>query len=187
MRTKRVLTAIRVQRVRDLQTGLLLQVRAARVAAGVGHRTINHEIMNFRAMLNWAEKNGLIGQNPIRAIDPLPTDRGHIRRQRRAMSEDEIQRFLAAAAEDDRRVEAQVAAARTIANGTKGPTWNARERRTRVPQLPLWRGFIESGARYGEFTRTQWGILTLSGACSRAAARPRRTARRACSRCGATT
>ncbi len=96
VRTKRVLTAIRVQRVRDVQTTQILQMRAARVAAGAGHRTVNHEIANFRAMLIWAEKNGLIGQNPLRKIDPLPTDRGHIRRQRRAMSEDEIQRFLVA-------------------------------------------------------------------------------------------
>ena len=79
------------------------------------------------------------------------------RHPRRALSEKEIERFLAAASEDDRVEAERMAAVTTIENGTKGQPYSSRPRRTRVPQLPLFTGLIETGARWGELTRTAWG------------------------------
>lgn len=162
-RIDRVIAALRNPRVRDVRAQDLLAMRARRVAKGAGHQTLNHEIGNFRALLLWAVKHGIIGQCPIPSITPLPTDRGHIRRQRRAMSAEEVERFLQAAQDDDRAVEARLAAVRTITNGTKSAAWNARARNAaRVPQAPLWRALVETGARYGELTRTEWADVDIA-------------------------
>lgn len=160
-RTERVMNAVGVKRIRDLRSTQILQMRAARVQAGVGHQSINHEVANFRAMLLWAAKHGVIAMCPIPQIDRLPMDRGHVRRQRRAMTEDEVRRFLRAAEEDDRAVEDRIAAVRTIGNGTKSKAWNARDRRTRVPQAPLWCFFVEGGGRYFEVVSTQWADFDI--------------------------
>jgi integrase len=156
-RLARVLRSIRARRVRDLRPHMLLEYRAQRVAAGVGHATVNYEVKHVRSMLNWAQKNGLIAENPVPSIKPLPLDRGHLRRRRRAMSDREIDAFLAAARDDDKATQEYVSALKTIAGGTKGKTYNERQRPLRVKQFPLWFAFLETGARYRELTSTCWG------------------------------
>jgi integrase len=160
-RIARVLDAVRVQRVRDLQPHHLLQVRARRVADGVSHATANAEIRHTRAMLSWGERCGLIAQNPIHSIKPLPL-KGHIRHQRRALSDEEIERFLAAAREDDRVKQDRWSAKLSILAGSKGKTWNERPRSERVPQYATWLGLLETGARHTEFISTTWGDLDVN-------------------------
>jgi integrase len=158
-RIARVLRSVRARRVSDLRPHMLLEHRARRVADGAGHATVNHEIKHVVGMLRWAERNRLIAQNPVPAIKPLPLDRGHLRRRRRAMSDAEIERFLRAARDDDRSIQDRWSAKISILAGSKGKTWNERERPTRVPQFPLWFAFLETGARYRELTSTCWGDL----------------------------
>jgi integrase len=158
-RIARVLRSVRARRVCDLRPHMLLEHRARRVAAGAGHATVNHEIKNVLGMLRWAERNGLIAENPVPSIKPLPLDRGHLRRRRRAMSDEEIDRFLRAARDDDRFIQDRWSAKLSILAGSKGKTWNERPRPTRVPQFPLWSAFLETGARYRELTSTCWGDL----------------------------
>ncbi|MBL8858292.1 MAG: site-specific integrase [Planctomycetes bacterium] len=118
---------------------------------------MNHEILNVKSMLTWAVQAGLIHQNPIESLKSLPVAKHHIKRRRRALTEEEIGRFLAAAAEDDREQADHVAAIKCIEAGARNAEWRARERTPRIPQLPFWRGFLETGARYGELSRTAWG------------------------------
>jgi integrase len=153
---ERVLSEVRAPRVRDLQSHVVMQHRARRVAAGASHTTANIEIKSVKALLNWAVRVGLIKENPIAALPHLPQGEQHQRRRRRAMSDAEIERFLAAAAEDDRAMQEYVSAVITIANGSKGPRWASRFRGERVPQLPMWRMFLDCGPRYGELTRATW-------------------------------
>lgn len=127
--------SIGVERVGDLLPHRLMQHRAERVGSGWSVRTANLQVSCLRAMLNWAIKAGLIGANPIANLGQLREGETTRRRRRRAMSEEEIDRFMVAVAADD----ASCAA--------RGP---------RVPQVPLFQAFLETGARYGELTATSW-------------------------------
>ncbi len=165
-----MLQRLPARRVRDLLPHMVLELRTQRIKDGASHRTINIEVANMQAMLRWGERVGLIAANPIERIPRLPLTKGHLRHQRRAMTDDEIERFLEAARVDDEMWGNHAAAKTTIENGTKGRGWCARPRAPRIPQAPMWRAFLECGARYGELTRSTWGdvdftarMLTLRG------------------------
>lgn len=134
-RIETVLEALGAQRVRDLVPHRLMQRRAARITGGAAVRTANLEIDSLKAMLNWAVRAGLVAANPIANLQRLPEREAAKVHRRRAMSEEEIDAFLAAARADDAD--------------------NARHHR-RVPLAPLWRAFLEVGARYGELVRVTW-------------------------------
>jgi len=118
----------------------VIQHRARRLAGGISHRTANLQVDTLRSMLGWAVKVGLIAESPLRNMPRLKENEATKRYQRRALTEEEIEAFLAAAREDDRR--------------------NAVHRR-RVPQEPFWRALLETGARYGEVIRVSWADLDM--------------------------
>ena len=157
----RTLGALRAKRVRDLRPHNLIQYRAARLKEGLSRRSANLEVDRLRAMLTWAERVGLVAANPVKHLPRLPESEATKRYRRRAMTEEEIARFLAAAEDDDRRNAGQprgwsrVRGARRLrAVGSRPP---------RVPQTPLWRAFLETGARYGEMTAVTWADVDLEG------------------------
>jgi integrase len=156
-----VLGEIRAKRVCDLRAHELLQLRAQMLKSGLSCVTANHKLATLQGMLNWALKVGLIAENPIRNMPRLPQPESARVHRRRAMSEDEIARFLAAAGEDDRLNLEHLAAVKTIEGGTKGVQWSLRRRKLRVPQAPLWRAFLECGCRFGEMTRAVWADVDL--------------------------
>lgn len=139
----RALEAITAVRVRDLRPHDLLVYRQRLVAEGRSHRWANLAVDRVRAMLAWGERVGLIAESPIRVMDRLPEGARHVRCRRRALSELEMARYLAAAEADDC---AQI-------GGTC---------RRVVPQAPLWRFLIESGCRYGEAVSLTWGDVDLA-------------------------
>lgn len=160
-RINRMLRHIRVPRVRDLETHMLLKYRSDRIAGGTGNSTVNGEIKLFKAMMNWADASGLIAENPVRKIKRLPVTKHHIRRSRRALSDDEIRRLLDAARESDEALQRYRSASATIEHGTKGAAWNARPRPERIRQYPLWFTFVETGGRYSEVVRVVWGDINF--------------------------
>jgi integrase len=89
-------------------------------------------------MLKWAVEVGAIASNPLLHVKRLPERAEHRRYRRRAMTDDEIARFLAASEADDAENEHRF-----------GPQ--------RVPQTPFWRALMETGARYGELRQLVWG------------------------------
>jgi integrase len=113
-------------------------------------------------MLNWCVRVGILANNPIASIQSLPTGRAYEKRPRRAKSEGEVERFVAAAFQIDQEAVARAAAVKTIENGTKGPGFAARNRLRPVPQFLLWRSLLETGARFGELTSTAWAGLSES-------------------------
>jgi integrase len=117
----------------------LVQYRAGLVAQGVGNRTANHHVARVTAMLRWGARMGLIGRNPVGELDRLPEREKDQRYRRRALSEAEIQRFLAAAEDDDARCDVDTQAV------------------VRVPQAPFFRVLLATGARYGELRQATWG------------------------------
>lgn len=132
-------------RVGDLRPMDVVRIRNEAVSTGLSHRTANLRVDRLRAMLRWAQANGVIAQDPLAGLKRLPEGTDHQRYRRRALSEDEIARFLDAAAADDER--SRLKADR---KGLK-----------RVPQIPTWLCLLETGVRYGEMRQTRWGDVDL--------------------------
>ena len=143
----RILGRIDAVRVRDVRVIEVLKYRAERIGDGVSNNTANDGPAALRAMLNFGVNAGLIVENPLRGLKPLPIGERHQRHVRRALSEDEVERFLSAADDDDRRC---------VALDT---------RITRVPQRLLWQTLIETGARWGELTHSTWADLDAQRRC----------------------
>jgi integrase len=161
---------VRVERVRDLQPHMVLAHRAREIAAGSGRETQNHRLRALKAMFGWAVACGMIAANPIANVKRLPVSEKHVRHKRRALSDAEIERFLEAAEEDDRAMQAYLSAAKTIASGTKGTRWSKHARRERIPQAVFFKTLVQTGCRYGETVRIAWAdvdfqtrTLTLRG------------------------
>ncbi|MBK7877792.1 MAG: site-specific integrase [Planctomycetes bacterium] len=139
------LAALPIERVGELKPLMLIEYRARRLAAGVSVRTANLDLDRLRACLAWCVKLELVATNPVAKLPRLKENEATARCRRRALSEPEIEAFLVAAREDDRRIEE---------DGTlRG--------RPRVRQYPLWRSLLETGARYGELTRVAWSDVDL--------------------------
>jgi integrase len=146
--TKKLVDAVGDVRVRDLRIDAVLLYRQKRVKQGAAPRTVNIEVGGFKAMLTWATKAGLIGRNPVANVAPLPAGRANEVRPRRALTHDEIDRFLRAAEEADREAEAHLDARPCQRERYGG--------QPRVPQTPLWRALLFTGARWGELVATTW-------------------------------
>jgi len=111
-------------------------------------------------MLNWAVKNELLARNVLDSVSLLPTSARHVRRARRALSEDECKRFLKACVEDD------------------DESMHGRNRMPAVfPQEPMWRFLIETGARFGEMAALRWRDVSIPGACATLRAETTKTQR----------
>ena len=130
-------------RVRDLKPMLVVRIRSRLVAEGASNRTANLYAGNLRSALRWAAESCYLASNPLAKLKALPTTRDHQRYRRRALSEDELGRFLAAAEEDDALCE-------------------IRAEDVRIPQAPFFRALIETGARYTEATLATWGDVDMA-------------------------
>lgn len=139
----RMLAELPTRRVMDLRPHDVLQVRARLLGSGLAPRTVNIHVDRLKAALTWAADAELIAANPILKLKSLPTGEAQARKLRRALSEDEITRFLEAAEADDRSNEARGLLAH------------------REPQAPFWRFLIETGCRYGEARCLTWADLDL--------------------------
>jgi integrase len=143
----RILGRINATRVRDVRVIDVLRFRAQRLREGVSNNTANFDCGVLRGMLNFGVSAQLILENPLRGLKQLPIGEKHQKHVRRALSDDEIARFLSAADEDDRRCEELAPKA------------------TRVPQRPLWQTLVETGGRWGELTHATWADLDADRRC----------------------
>lgn len=138
-RLRRTLDALECEFIGDLRAVDIIELRNRFKAAGSANRTANLVVDSLRAMLGWAVEVGMIPQSPLPPIRRLPETRDHQRYRRRALREEEVARFLAAAEADDLENEA-----------------SARdEGLARVPQLPLWLALLETGARWSELRQVR--------------------------------
>ncbi len=151
-RLRHVVEGLGEKRVGDLRPMDAVRVRSEATAAGASNRTANLLIDRLRAMLRWAEENELIGVNPIRRLKRLPETRDHQKYRRRALTEEEIARLLAASEADDAECAIRWQLGQVYGGGAK-----ARPGSLRVPQTPFWTALLETGARYGELRQATWG------------------------------
>ncbi len=154
-RLERTVAALQLADLRDLQPVQVLRYRNQQREEGVANRTANLVVDSLGAMFAWAVGCGLIQSNPLRNLRRLPDGAGHQRYRRRALTDAEIERFLAAAERDD-----AVTSATWWENG--GGEGDHRRHGVRVPQAPMWLAFLETGARWSELTRVRWVDFDLA-------------------------
>ncbi len=130
-------------RVRDLRAMDVVRLRNEIKAAGASNRTADTYTHSLKAMLTWAVEAGLIAANPIASLKRLPASRDHQVYRRRALSDAEIERFLAASRAEDGELEVLAAD-------------------TRVPQTTMWTALLETGARWNELRQLRWADVDLS-------------------------
>jgi len=137
-----VLAGIPAKTVEDLRPRHVVSYRNAQLKAGRSNRCANVHLQALKGMLRWAHAMGEITSNPIDGVKPLPTGERHATQHRRALSEDEVVRFLTALDAEDREL--------------------AKHFGYRVPQTPFFRALLETGARYGELITASWSDLDLN-------------------------
>lgn len=165
-----VLSTIGARTVGEVRTEALMAYRSTRVAAGNANSTVNREVAAVKAMLSWAVDLGWLVKSPVN-LKRLPQGPAFQEVERRALSEEECEAFLAAARELDAEGEDRKLAKKTIGNGTKGPGYAGKQRRPRVPQAPLWKTFLEIGTRFTETAELTWGEFNEKEATLRIRAR----------------
>jgi len=143
-RLHKALAALRAQRVRDLTPADAIALQGALVRDGLGNTTINMRLGALQGMLRWSVRMRLIAESPIEQVQPLPSNEKTLRRRRRALSEDEIQRLIAAAEAEDRQSEQGSLRA--------------------VPQAPYFLTALSTGLRYGELRLLAWGAIDFDNA-----------------------
>jgi integrase len=156
---KHTLEALRAVRVRDLRPIDVITYRAKLIAAGAANRTANLHIDRLHAALAWAVKLDLVAQNPIATLPRLSEGVANQRCRRRAMSDDEVARFLAAAEADDRACEQTFVPHARSRGATRLRSLAIAV--PRVPQLPLWMLLVGYGPRYGEARTLKWADVDL--------------------------
>lgn len=119
----------------------VIAYRAARLKDGLARATVNKELITLQAALSWAQEVGMIQVNPIRSIRALPVREADLTRAKRALTDEEVERFLAAARACD----------------------TERTRRG-IRQFPLWLALLDTGARRGETLALRWCDVDLEGA-----------------------
>jgi integrase len=156
MSLTRLVTFLGPMRICDLRVERVLEFRRKRLADGASNRTCNLDIGSLRTALRWAISCGLIHVTPLAHLRPLPTDESTQRRRRRALGEDELARFIAAAEDLDVDRAARFAAERTIASGARGKAYATIERQRPVPQALMWKTLVATGMRWGEIATLRW-------------------------------
>ena len=156
----RLVRSMRVRTIRDLNPRAFLLFRRARLAEGIANRTANMDLTVVRTVLNWGVQVGYIAFNPLQGVQQLPTGRAYEVRPRRSLTDDEVDRLLAASMRLDHESLDRALATRTVSAGTKGSLYESRGRIRTVPQTAMWQTLIETGARFGELAQATWGDLS---------------------------
>ena len=109
-RLKAVLNECGFRTLKDLRPEAVERFLSDLAAKGTGATTCNTYLKSAKAFVRWCLKTKRMGENPLASLDPVE---GEIRRQRRALTENELGRLLRATRERP------LAAATTIKSGPR--------------------------------------------------------------------
>lgn len=132
---------------------------------GTAARTRNTYLSSLKAFLNWCVTSGRLAQNPLQTVRNA-NEQADIRRRRRALTEDELQRLMKAARKRP------LIEAMTIRRGkNKGkllakirPETRARLERLGHERALIYKILVLTGLRRGELASITWGQLELDHA-----------------------
>lgn len=130
----RILPTLPVQTVRLLLPLHVIRYRTQLMERRASNRTVNVHLQALQGMLCWGVRMALIAANPLAGVGRHLDGPKHQRYRRRALSDQDIERLLAAAAAEDKELTA----------------------RRFVPQAPLWRWLLETAGSYSEVVRAAW-------------------------------
>jgi len=130
----------------------------------LGPTTINSRINSIKTMVSWAVRNRLIPYNPLDCIQNRK--KLDIRRVRRAISENEIARLLAAAEEGPLRRYTRVFQNRPRKDGTYKPVAIEAKKQLRLAEegannVLVYRIMLETGLRKSETASVTWNDIDL--------------------------
>lgn len=128
----RIVGDLGVRLLRDVTKAKVADWRARRAEAGAANKTINNGVALLAAALNYAVELDQIAASPLAGLKALPVTDKHRRRRPRALTEDELEALLCAAAKCDAK------------------------RPDLVPRRPLLLFLIATGARWSEAVSTRW-------------------------------
>ena len=134
-----MLKRVPVAAVSDLTRAHIREARDEMLEEGLSHRSVNKEFGYLRNLLRWAEREELIGRNPVNFAGLLPEKPENRTFKRRALTLDECRRLLSAARTVDRELN--------------------QKRPGRYPQTPVLEIAIGTGFRLGEIVGLTWGDI----------------------------
>lgn len=142
----RVIEAIGDRPVRAVTPAVITKFREDRLNGDGFNKkaaptTVNLQVTLLNAALNHAVDLKLLARNPIADVKKLPEPEDARVMVRRAMKEDEVERFLEAIQESDRKLH-----------------------RLAIPQEALWRLFVDRGPRWSETAALCWSAVDLQKA-----------------------
>ncbi len=160
---KNMLTAIRAIFIRDLNPSAIDGYLASLSAEGYAANTVNSPLIAIKALLNWAVTTRRLLYNPLACIKRVKGDPVKVRR---ALSEEEISRLLAAAIDGPLRRQRRGRSNRPKKDGSykfveiqlKVQARLASEGRNMVL---IYRLMIEAGLRKNEAACLRWADLDL--------------------------
>lgn len=135
---ERLVKGLKLNNLADVTKARISEWRKGRILGGASNRTANAEVTILVAALNHAVRFGRLEVNPLAGLPKLPTTARFRRRQARALSDEEIERLLAAAHTIDRQAS-----------------------RAHFPRSATLRGLLATGARWGELTHATWADLDI--------------------------
>ena len=145
-RLRKSIVALGDKTVGELKAVHAVRLRSAAVEKGKSHRTANLIGSTLSAMLRWAVDVDLIARNPLEKLKALPETAEHKVYRRRALTDLEIGRLLASSEDDD-------ANAQLLARAKDC---------THIPQTPMWRTLLDTGARWNELRLLEWADLDFA-------------------------
>jgi integrase len=162
-RLRAVLDGAAVRTLADLSPEGVERFLSSLAGRGAGPRTRNTYLTSVRAFSRWCLKTRRQGEDPLASLSPAA---GEVRRQRRALTEDELVRLFEAARERPLKeaMTVRTGPRRGRQAGRVRPEVRARLERLGRERALMYKTMVWTGLRRGELAALRVRHLTLTGA-----------------------